>query len=122
MSRAGSADSGFTLLEMLTVLAIAALATVALLPALPSDAGALRSAERDLARQLRATRAEAIARGHPVRLGEIRLPRGITVSGNAALTFYPDGSADGARFILRGAAGERSLGVDWLTGAVTARS
>jgi general secretion pathway protein H len=136
---------GFTLLEIILVLAIIALATLLAAAALSGgvDDLRLRSAAKEVAAQLRFTRAQAIASGEAQRFvidpqahrwsapkqrhGD--LPRSLAVvftgareaqpaQGQGAIVFFPDGASTGGR--VRLALGEAAWQVDvaWLTGQV----
>lgn len=137
---------GFTLVELVVVLVlIAALAGIGAMvigQALPGRQ--LRDAARELAGQLRFTRAQAIATGTEQvfeldvigkrwraadrRTGE--LPddialRVITARGEspardvAAVRFFPDGAATGGRIVLSVDDAAWRVDVGWLTGEVT---
>lgn len=142
--------AGFTLLEMLVVLVLIAAAT---LLAAAAFGGGLRgarlhSAAKDIAAQLRFTRAVAISTGTPQdfvidpqarawtaakgRAG--RLPdtgdlvfTGMragqadgnrTNAGKGAVRFFPDGAATGGRVRLAANGGGWDVDVAWLTGEV----
>lgn len=122
MSRAGAAEAGFTLLELLVVLTVMALATMVVAPRFASlrEPG-LRQVGRDVALELRGARGSAmrgggIARVEPEAIGA-RLPAGFRLGGDT-IVFYPDGRSSGGSLRLADAAGELRLDVDWLTGAV----
>lgn len=136
---------GFTLLEIVLVLAIIAFASLLAAAALGGgiEGLRLRSAAREVAAQLRFTRAHAIATGEPQRFvidpgahawtapkqrhGE--LPRKLAIAftgareaqpapGQGAIVFFPDGASTGGR--MRMALGDAAWQVDvaWLTGQV----
>jgi general secretion pathway protein H len=137
---------GFTLLELLVVLVLIATATA--LTATVISAGLpgqqLRGAAREMAAQLRYTRAQAIVTGQSQvfsvnansrdwtapnhRHGT--LPSAINIVATsarieqperdvAAFRFFPDGSATGGRLTLQHDSAAWQLDIDWLTGQVT---
>lgn len=137
---------GLSLIELLLVVAliatVAGLAATVIGRALPGQQ--LRNAARDVAGQLRYTRAQAIATGRPQsfeldvigkrwsaagkRTGD--LPAEIELvattareeqpaQGVAAVRFFPDGAATGGRFVLRRGDAAWRVDVGWLTGEVT---
>ncbi|MCR6494881.1 GspH/FimT family pseudopilin [Thermomonas sp. S9] len=141
---------GFTLLEMLLVLvliaAAMALAMAAFSGSLPGMR--LRAAAKDVAAQLRFTRALAISSGQPqdfvldVRsrrwlapdgrhgrlpeVGELRfhgasaaqLGGGPEAAARGIVRFFPDGAATGGQLRLAAAGGGWDVDVAWLTGEV----
>lgn len=145
--RAGRA-SGFSLLEILMVMAI--LAIVSLLAAGTMSGGMsgmqLRSSAREIAAQLRFTRAQAIATGQPQRFtidphahtwtapnarhGEIPKRLGIVFTGareaqeragEGAIMFFADGASTGGRIRLEIDKAAWDVNVKWLTGEVGLR-
>ncbi|PRH83545.1 type II secretion system protein XpsH [Arenimonas caeni] len=137
---------GLSLLELLVVVALiatlAGLGAMVVGRALPGQQ--LRGAARELAAELRFTRAQAIATGSEQvfrldvdsrrwdaagkRSGE--LPAGIEIIATsarqeqpaqreAAVRFFPEGAATGARFVLRRDDADWRVDVAWLTGEVT---
>jgi general secretion pathway protein H len=137
---------GFTLIELVVVMVLIALATglgaMVIGGAMPGQQ--LRGAAKEIAGQLRFTRAQAIATGTEQvfeldvigkrwraageRDGE--LPddielRVITARGEspaqdvAAVRFFPDGAATGGRIILKYEEAAWRVDVAWLTGEVT---
>ena len=137
---------GFTLIEMIVVLAVLALVLGIVLTRGPVRSARLEldGAARTVATALRAARAEAIARDHPVRVTldaaahEMRIgaaaPRmlppefALTITpalGGAAskpitaIAFLPDGSSSGGRILIASAQRRVLVGVDWLTGRVS---
>lgn len=122
MSRAGVAEAGFTLLELLVVLTVMALATAVVAPRFVNwREPSLRQVGRDVALELRSARGRAMSSGGVARLDpaalDARLPAGFGLSGDPLL-FYPDGRSSGGRLVLTAATGAVRLDVDWLTGAV----
>jgi general secretion pathway protein H len=136
---------GFTLLEVVLVLAIVALASLLAAAAIGggTDGMRLRSAAKEVAAQLRFTRAQALATGEPQRFtidpaahawtapkergGELSPKLSIVFTGArevqpaegiGAIVFFPDGASTGGR--VRMAIGEAAWQVDvaWLTGEV----
>lgn len=137
---------GLTLLEMLVVVALmatlAGIAAMVLGRALPGRE--LHAAARQVADELRFTRARAIAsgreqsfvldvdartwRGVGERAGE--LPDSLEIiattareeqpaRGEAAVRFFPEGASTGGRFVLRRDRAAWRVDVAWLTGEVT---
>lgn len=136
---------GFSLIEMLLVIvliaAVSAMAAYAMNSGLPG--AQLRGAARELAAQLRYTRAQAIATGRPqvfsldARTREWTAPqnrhgslaRGIEVIATGArveqahpdevaIRFFPEGAATGGRFVLKRGDAAWQVDVEWLTGQV----
>lgn len=137
---------GLSLVELLLVVALiavlAGLAAAVIGQALPGQQ--LRAAARDVAGQLRFTRAQAIATGRPQVFeldvigkrwkaagrregelpGEIEL---IAITAReeqparevAVVRFFPDGAATGGRVVLRRGNAAWRVDVGWLTGEVT---
>ena len=136
---------GFTLLETLLVMTLMAAAT--LLAAMMFTGGMegmrLRSESKEIAAQLRYTRARAIATGQPQRFlvdprahrwepaddrhGDIDTSLSVRFTGarqaqeragEGAILFFPDGGSTGGRVTL--AAGQAAWGADvaWLAGGV----
>ena len=140
--------AGFTLLEMLVVLVLVAAAT--LLAAAAFDGGLrgarLHGAAKDVAAQLRFTRAVAISSGTPQafvidphartwtaakgrsgRLPELGTlvfqglragPGAGAPTGKGEVRFFPDGAATGGRIRLAANGGGWDVDVAWLTGEV----
>lgn len=140
--------SGFSLIELLVVLVLitgaTALTATVISAGLPGQQ--LRGAARELAAQLRYTRAQAIVTGKPQlffinadnrewtapnhRHGSV--PKAIEIvatsarieqpeRGVAGFRFFPDGSATGGRVLLKRDQAAWQLDVDWLTGEVTVK-
>ncbi|KAA2284984.1 type II secretion system protein XpsH [Arenimonas fontis] len=139
---------GYSLLELLLVVvliaALATLAAMAIGQALPGQQ--LRGTARDLAADLRYTRARAIASGREqvfvmdldrrtwTAAGEREgaWPDALRVlattareeqpaQGRAAVRFFPDGSATGGRFLIGYQQAGWRVDVAWLTGEVSLR-
>lgn len=137
---------GFTLLEVLLVVAILALASAIAAGAITGGFRGmeLRSTAKEMAANLRYTRARAISTGQPQRFvvdpeahawtapngrdGEIppRLSVEFTgareaqpAEGQGAIVFFPDGAATGGRIRLALDDAAWDIDVAWLTGEVT---
>lgn len=137
---------GMSLLEVLVVVALVAtlagIAAMVIGRALPGQQ--LRAAARELAAELRFTRAQAIATGREqsfrIDVDSRRweaagkrsgaLPEGIELVAisareeqpaqrEAAVRFFPEGAATGGRFVLRRGDAAWRVDVAWLTGEVT---
>lgn len=137
---------GMSLLEVLVVVAlIATLAGIAAMVigrALPGQQ--LRAAARELAAELRFTRAQAIATGREqsfridvdsrrwdaagkrsgalpdeIELVAISAREEQPAQREAAVRFFPEGAATGGRFVLRRGDAAWRVDVAWLTGEVT---
>lgn len=144
---AASGARGFSLLEMILVLALVALASMLAAAAIGGgfDGMRLRSAAKEVAAQLRFTRAQAIATGEPQRFtfdpaahrwdapkgrsGE--LPRQLALTfvgarevqpsaGEGAIVFFADGASTGGRVRLALDDAAWDVEVAWLTGQVRA--
>jgi general secretion pathway protein H len=143
--RASRHAPGFTLLEMLLVIVlIAAITTLTVgLLGVGRSGSRLRSAAHTITTELRYTRAQALATGVPQRFAmdldkrswttgthhgtlpsslEVRFD-GVrqeqTSARDAAIRFFPDGSATGGRISLRTQGAGWRVDVRWLTGEVT---
>ena len=144
---ARSAARGFSLLEVLLVVAILAVASVLAAAVVRGSSPGiqLRAQAKEIAAQLRYTRAHAIATGEAQRFtidprarawtapgdrdGEI--PEAMEVSfigarevqpreGEGAIVFFPDGASTGGRVRLRIRSAAWNVDVAWLTGQVRA--
>lgn len=138
---------GVSLLEMLLVIAIIAIASLLATAALTGGfAGiALRSNAKDIAANLRYTRAQAIATGRPQKFvidprahtwrapgdrhhGDIPRNLGVVFTGTrglqvrggeGAIVFFADGASTGGRVQLNAKKAAWNVDVAWLTGEVT---
>lgn len=144
----GKRMAGFSLLEMMLVIAIIAIASLLAAAAFTGgiDGLRLRSASKQVAAQLRYTRAQALATGEPQTFtidphahtwsapkrhhGAIAKQLGITFIGArevqpsrgvGAVMFFPDGAATGGRIQLRTGKVAMNIDVTWLTGQVRTR-
>lgn len=137
---------GLSLIELLVVVALVAalagLGAMAMSRALPGRE--LRDAAREVAAELRFTRAQAIATGRPQSfvidvqshawrsVGDRQgtLPADIELlataarqeqpaRGQAAIKFFPEGAATGGRIVLRRGGAAWRVDVAWLTGDVS---
>lgn len=140
--------AGFTLLEMLVVLALIAAASVLAMAAFGDGlrGARLQAAAKEVAAQLRFTRARAIASGVPQEFvidpgaRTWRAPNGRhgrlpdtgevvftgardlqPTAGEGAVRFFPDGAATGGRVRLAANGGGWDVDVAWLTGEVRVR-
>lgn len=145
---AARASPGFSLLEMLLVIALIAAIGVLTATALTGgmDGMRLRSAAKQVAAQLRYTRAQAIATGRPQRFtidprahawtapkqrhGDIPEQLGIVFTGAretqpargvGAIVFFADGASTGGRIQLKAKQAAWNVDVTWLTGEVRVR-
>jgi len=139
---------GFTLLEIILVIAIIAAASVLAATAMGGGFRGmqLKASVRQIASNLRYTRAQAIATGEPQRFvieparhvwtapknhrGEIPAKLGVeftgareaavsgSPSGQGAILFFPDGAATGGRIRLTAGKASWNIDVAWLTGQV----
>jgi general secretion pathway protein H len=139
---------GFSLVELVVVMvliaALAALGLAAIGSGLPGQK--LRGAAREIAAELRFTRAQAIATGREqvfrIDVGDKRwqgsgerrgeVPGGIAIEAigarealdepqAVAIRFFPDGAATGGRLVLRSGEAAWRVDVAWLTGEVRLR-
>jgi general secretion pathway protein H len=138
--------AGFTLIELVVILvlvaAVVAIGASAMSRKLPGQR--LREAARELAAELRYTRAQAIASGESKlftldaksreweaggkRHGQLGRDIEIVATGArneqqragvAAVRFFPEGAATGGRFVLSHGSAAWQVDVQWLTGEVT---
>ena len=143
--RAQRPQLGFTLVEMIVVLvlvaAVVAIGATAMSRKLPGQR--LQQSAREVAAQLRFTRAQAIATGKSQlftldarsrewQAGDRRngrLAKDIAIvatgarneqqrEGVAAVRFFPEGAATGGRFLLSHGRAAWQVDVEWLTGEV----
>ncbi|WP_417473057.1 type II secretion system protein XpsH [Luteimonas mephitis] len=141
-----SAQCGFTLLEMVVVMVI--IAAAVLLGAMATTGGTqrmqLQSSSKQIAANLRYTRAQAIASGVPQRFtidprGHAwqapngrhgKIPAALDVNftgarqvqpeaGVGAIVFFDDGASTGGRVQLGSGSAAWNVDVAWLTGEVT---
>ena len=143
-ARAGSAQGGFTLIEVLAVLAILAGAAFLAMPVTRGAVSgqALRSAASDVAAAARMTRAAAVRSGReqaltidigarrywadgvfgprtlPGRIGlEITVPNGEqTDASTTRIRFLPGGGSSGGKLVLSAGTSSAIVNIDWLTG------
>lgn len=141
-------QQGFTLIELIVVVVLIAAATataaIVMSSALPGQQ--LRNASRELAAQLRYTRAQAIVTGTSqafsidARTREWtapnrrhgQLPKAIRIIATGAaieqiqpdvatIRFFPEGAATGGRIVLARSNAAWQVDVQWLTGEVTVK-
>jgi general secretion pathway protein H len=141
-----SRASGFSLLEMLLVVGLIAIASTLAAMALTGglEGMRLRSSAKEIASQLRYTRAQAIATGQPQRFvidpaahvwrapndKSGRIPESLAVeftgareaqarAGEGGILFFTDGASTGGRIQLQARQAAWRVDVAWLTGEVT---
>ena len=131
MSRAGDAERGFTLLELLVVLTLVGLLAGL---ALPSVRNLLRPdidrTSRAVALMIRDQRIAAMRTGALAAVNEAAvtplLPGGTVIEtanlGVDGLPFFPNGASTGGGVVLAAWDGRRAVDVDWLTGRVSIRA
>ena len=137
---------GFSLLEVLLVVAIIAIASVLAAAVIRGSSPGiqLRAQAKEIAAQLRYTRAHAIATGQAQRFTldprahawtapgdrDGQIPDSMDVSfigarevqpreGEGAILFFPDGASTGGRVQLSAKRAAMNVDVTWLTGEVT---
>lgn len=140
-----SAQRGFSLIEIILVIAIIALASVLAAAAMGGGFKGmqLKASARQIASNLRYTRAQAIETGQPQSFvidphahqwrapkahhGDIPAKLGIVFTGarevqpqagEGAIVFFPDGAATGGRIQLTSGKSAWNIDVGWLTGQV----
>ncbi|HYZ63014.1 MAG TPA: GspH/FimT family pseudopilin [Acetobacteraceae bacterium] len=146
MSRGGTSQAGFTLLEMLVVAAVIGLAAGVLVGRFPARSPALvmQSATQTVAGAARLARSRAVATNRPVRLVLDSAAHSLAIDGSpprplppsiaiavtsvtretasptlAAIRFEADGSASGGQVALSDGRRSAVIGIDWLTGRVS---
>jgi len=142
VTKAGN-EQGFTLVELLVALAIVALVAALAFPGIQASSRSqnAETISREIVSRLRVSRTMAIARASPQSVviapgaRQIRFPDGfllgipqdvqltivtgqqtVRAESEAMLAFLPDGSATGAELVLKDAASEVKVEVNWLTG------
>ena len=125
-------QDGFTLLEVLVVLVILTLMLGLVIAHGPMHSARLdtEATARELASALRLARGRAIAEDRPVAVAMAStvyridgspphpVPHGVTLAGNAAIRFAPDGSSSGGTVMVEATNARVTIAVDWLTGRV----
>ncbi len=130
MSRAGAAEAGFTLIEILAVLLLIGLLTMVAAPRFAAwREPSLRDVGRNVVAELRARRTDAMRTGRPVlaTAASLYVPPGFavvsqgaeeTVLGPPGILFLPDGRSGGGSLLLASGSDQLHVGIDWLTGQV----
>jgi general secretion pathway protein H len=130
MSRAGAAEAGFTLIEVLAVLLLMGLLTMVVAPRFAAwREPSLRDVGRNVVAELRARRTDAMRSGRPVlaTAASLHVPPGFavvpegaeeTVLGPPGILFLPDGRSGGGSLLLASRNDQLRVGIDWLTGQV----
>lgn len=127
MSRAGAAEAGFTLIEILAVLTLVALLAGVAAPRLQSLlTPSIDRTTRRVALAVRDQRSQAMLSGRLITLAPgamaSLLPAGteiLAAEDAPAIQFYPSGTSSGGSIVLAARDGRRAVNVDWLTGRVT---
>ena len=146
VSRSRRAQRAFTLLEMLAVILLIGIAAAAVSVSVTQGLASarVRAASVELAAALRATRAQAIVKGHEQTFEldtknasyhaaggkPVALPKGMRLSITSAredqpdnhtgrIRFFPDGSSTGGHIVLQRGERHWQVNVAWLTGAVS---
>ena len=130
MLRAGAAEAGFTLIEVLAVLLLMGLLTMVVAPRFAAwREPSLRDVGRNVVAELRARRTDAMRTGRPVlaTAASLHVPPGFavvpegaeeTVLGPPGILFLPDGRSGGGSLLLASRNDQLRVGIDWLTGQV----
>lgn len=128
MSRAGTAEAGFTLVELLVALTLVALLAAVALPRVQALlVPSIEQTTRRVALAVRDQRTAAMLSGRMVVVTGAALvpllPAGTVVEAaepaEPGILFFPNGSSSGGRIVLAAWDGRRAVEVDWLTGRVT---
>ena len=144
--RAGTHESGLTLLEILIVIALMAIVAGFVIPMFggPVSTSELRASARQLAAGLRLARSEAVSerretflvldvagkrfkvdrepKEHPlpsrVELKLFTAQNDLVNDSVGSIRFYPDGGSNGGRITVASGARKFDVDVDWLTGRI----